>query len=107
MAKKEEIKVWHPYGRLLLVKAVRRSTGSIILAKSVAENSRDMYDFFIEEKGSLVPDDLLIGDEIYVSLPGLQIIEGVTNDEDDETYFFLDYNYIRARRDAAKNHKKQ
>jgi len=97
--KKEELRLWHPYGRLLLVKAVRRNTNGIIIATSVAEQARSTYDFFVEEKGSLVPEDLKIGNEIYVSLPGLQFIENVTDESADETYFLLDYNFIRAQRE--------
>ena len=105
MAKKEEIKLWHPYGRLLLIKAVRKGTNGILIAQSVAESARNMYNFFIEEKGALVPEDLLIGDQLYVSLPGLQSIEGVTDESAEETYFLLDYNYIKARRPAEENLK--
>ena len=102
MAKKEEPKLWHPYGRLLLIRAVRKGTNGILIAQSVAESARGMYDFFVEEKGALVPEDLLIGDQVYVSLPGLQSIEGVTDESEDKTYFLLDYNYVKARRPAEK-----
>ena len=92
MAKKKTN--WHVFGRRVMLRAARKNKSKIILAKSVSESAKEMYDYFVEEVGSDVPDELELGSRVYIALPGLVSIEGTTNTEDEETFFFIDFNFI-------------
>ncbi len=86
---------WHVMGRRVLLRAVKKQNPSgIILIKSVSDKARDMYTYYIEETGEDVPSELKKGCEVYVSLPGISFIEGTTDEKDEETFFFTDYNFI-------------
>jgi hypothetical protein len=94
---------WKPYGRKILVEARRRKTDSkLILSKTVSEYARELYDYYLCDKGSLVPDDLEIGAQLYISLPGLEFIEGVTDEDAEITFYLADYNFIKAQENIKK-----
>jgi F0F1-type ATP synthase beta subunit len=95
MAEKKSFKTdWHVLGGRVLLRAVRNHESKIIIAKSVAEQARSTYKFYVEEIGSNVPKELEVGSRVYLALPGLTSIEGTTDEEAPETFFFIDYNFI-------------